>query len=316
MLAVLLVLALAVFSAGADVFYSHLIVMTLIYATLASAWNIIGGYAGQLSLGHAGFFGLGAYTSTILFVDHSISPWLGILVAMVLGAVVALLVGIPTLRLRGPYYALATLALGMIVLNLAVRLRKLTHANAGFSIPFTPSLGNMTFFDQWPYVVIAGGYLLGTVAISAAVARSRLGYQLAAVREDEDAARALGVDATRVKLIAGTLSGALAAGVGTVYAQYILFLTPESVLGIAVSIEIVVLVIVGGSGRVIGPILGAVLLVPVSEVILKNFGGSMAGLHTLIYGLVVIAVVLFAPRGMHGLCRSAFERIASTRGSR
>lgn len=298
------------------VFVSHLIVMTLIYASLASAWNIIGGFGGQLSLGHAGFFGLGAYTSSLLYVDHEVSPWLGMPAGMVLGGVVALAIGIPTFRLRGPYYALATLALGMILFNLTVHFRDLTHGHTGLSIPFRPGFGTMTFVDRWPYILIAAGYLLLTVGVSAAIARARLGYQLAAVREDEQAARALGVDATRVKLIAATISGALAAGVGAVYSQYILFLTPESVLGIAVSIEIVVLVIVGGSGVVRGPILGALLLVPAGEIILKNFGGALPGLHTLVYGLVVIAVVLAAPRGLDGLLRALTTRSTLLRRSR
>jgi branched-chain amino acid transport system permease protein len=288
-----------------SIFFSHLIIMTLIYASLASAWNIIGGFGGQLSLGHAGFFGVGAYVSGLLYVDRDISPWIGMLAGIVLGGLIALLVGIPTFRLRGPYYALATLALGMILFNLTVHFRGLTRGHTGLSVPFRPGLSTMTFDDRWPYAVIAGGYLLVTVAVSVVIARSRLGYQLAAVREDEEAARALGVDSTRVKLIAATISGALAAGVGAVYAQYILFLTPESVLGVAVSIEIVVIAVVGGSGVVRGPILGALLLVPAGEIILKNLGGSLPGVHTLLYGLVVIAVVLAAPRGVDGLLRSA-----------
>ncbi|TFB77298.1 branched-chain amino acid ABC transporter permease [Cryobacterium glaciale] len=292
---------LAFVSSSAPVFYGHMIVMTLIYAALATSWNIIGGFAGQLSLGHAAFFGLGAYTSSILFVDFGISPWIGLLIALLGGATLGLLIGIPTFRLRGPYFALATLALGIILLNVAVHFRELTGGHVGISLPPTEGWGTMTFLNRWQYVVIAGGYLLVCLLISGIILSNRFGYQLAAVREDEEAARALGVNATRVKLLAGTLSGGLAAGIGTIYAQYILFLTPDSVLGTAVSIEIIVLAIVGGSGKLYGPLLGAVLLIPAGQLVLREFGGALPGLHTLVYGVIVIIVILLFPRGIWGM---------------
>ena len=307
-LAVLVALLAVLTSAGTDLFYGHMIVITLVYAALATAWNVVGGFAGQLSLGHAGFFGIGAYTSSVLYVDHGISPWIGMLLALVLGGLVALAVGIPTFRLRGPYFALATLALGTILLDLSINFRSLTRGEGGLSIPFEPSWANMTFYAQWPYAIIASAYLLICLAVSARIAGSRLGYQLAAVREDEEASRALGVDTTRVKLIAGTVSGALAAGAGVIYAQYVLFINPDSVLGVAVSVQIIVLAVVGGTGVVLGPVLGAVVLVPVSELLLKHFGGALPGLQTLVYGVVVIVVILFSPRGLHGLLRAAVTR--------
>ena len=264
---------------------------------------MLGGFAGQLSLGHAGFFGLGAYTSSLLYVDHGVSPWIGMVVGTLLSGLLALLVGYPTFRLRGPYYSMATLALGIILLNLAVRFVDITRGPAGLSIPFDPSVKNMMFAESWPFVIIAGGYLAASLLVSIQIKRSRLGYQLAAVREDEEAARALGVDATRVKLVAAVLSGALAGGVGTIYAQYILFLTPESVLGVTVSIQIIVFAIVGGAGSIWGPVFGALLLVPIGQIVLRDFGGSLPGVHTLVYGAVVIAVVLLAPQGVFGLIR-------------
>lgn len=309
LLALAILLLLTLVSAKAELFYGHLIVITMVFAALATAWNIVGGFAGQLSLGHAAFFGIGAYASSILYVDYGISPWLGIIVGMILGAVAALLVGVPTFRLHGPYFALATLALGVIMLNLGVNLRSLTGGEGGLSIPFEPGWANMTFLDRWPFALIMGLYLLICLAVSQAVASSRLGYQLAAVREDEEAARALGVNSSRVKLMAGTLSGLLAGGVGSIYAQYILFINPHSVFGIEVSIQIIVLAVVGGTGVILGPVLGAVILVPASQFILRDFGGSLPGVHTLLYGIVVIAVVLFAPRGVHGLLKSGVARL-------
>lgn len=312
LLAPVVLLLLVIVSAKAELFYGHLIVITMVFAALATAWNIVGGFAGQLSLGHAAFFGIGAYASSILFVDYGISPWLGMIVGMLLGAVAALVVGVPTFRLHGPYFALATLALGVIMLNLGVNLRNLTGGEGGLSIPFEPGWANMTFGDRWPYALIMGVYLLLCLGVSHAVASSRLGYQLAAVREDEEAARALGVNSSRVKLMAGTISGLLAGGVGSVYAQYILFINPNSVFGIDVSIQIIVLAVVGGTGVILGPLLGAIILVPASQFILRDFGGSLPGLHTLLYGIVVIVVVLFAPRGVHGVIKAIPTRL--TRG--
>lgn len=315
-LAVPLLALLVQITAVGDFFYGQLIIITMVFAALATAWNIVGGFAGQLSLGHAGFFGVGAYASSILYVDYGISPWIGLVVALVAGALLALLIGIPTFRLRGPYFALATLALGAILLSMSVNLREVTGGEGGLSIPFEPSLANMTFADRWPYTIIAGVYLLVCVGVSSIIAGTRLGYQLSAVREDEDAARALGVNATRVKLISGTVSGALAAGAGVIYAQYILFINPESVLGIAVSIQIIVLAVVGGSGVILGPLIGAVILVPASQVLLRDFGGELPGLHTLLYGVVVIVVILLAPNGVHGFLRSAVARLTSVRNRR
>jgi branched-chain amino acid transport system permease protein len=311
------VLALLVgITATSELFYGHLIVITMVFAALATAWNIVGGFAGQLSLGHAGFFGVGAYTSSILFVDHGISPWIGLILGMVFAGLIALLIGIPTFRLHGPYFALATLAMGAILLNMAVNFRELTGGEGGLSIPFDPGWANMTFADRWPYAIIMGAFLLICLGVSFLIANTRLGYQLAAVREDEEAARALGVNSARVKLIAGTVSGLLAGGVGAIYAQYILFINPESVFGINVSIQIIVLAVVGGTGVVLGPLIGAVILVPASQFILRDFGGDLPGLHTLVYGIVVIAVVLFAPRGVHGLIRSTVERLTAFRSRR
>lgn len=309
----LCIVALVPIVATGSVMIGNLVLFTLIYAALASSWNIVGGFAGQLSLGHAGFFGLGAYASSLLYLNWSISPWIGLIIAILAGALVGFLIGLPTFRLRGAYYALATLALGIILYEIAIHFGDLTQGHRGLSLPPNPSLANMTFFDRWPYVIIIGGYLIVCVVVAVWISSTRLGFQLAAVREDEDAARALGVNTTRVKLIAGTISAGLAAGVGTLYAQYMLFITPDSVLGVMVSIEIIVLAIVGGSGRVYGPLLGALLLVPASQMILREFGGALPGLHLLIYGVVVVVVILVFPRGLAGLWGSVQRRLTRKR---
>ncbi|MCK6210064.1 branched-chain amino acid ABC transporter permease [Georgenia sp. EYE_87] len=294
--------------------WGHMIVMTLIWACLATAWNVVGGFAGQISLGHAGFFGIGAYASTLLYIDYGISPWFGLVVAVVLGALTAWAIGVPSFRLRGPYFALVTLAFGLIVFHLSVHLRDLTYGQVGVPVPYDPSFGNMIFPDRWQYVILAGAFLVVCLAVSQVIARSRIGYRLAAVRDDEDAARALGVNTGRVKLVAAVFSGAMAAGVGTIYSQYILFLSPDSVFGITVSIEALALAVVGGAGFVFGPLVGAAVLVPISHIVLAQFGGDAPGVHTLVYSVVLIVVVLLVPGGLWSLVERVKLRFRARRG--
>jgi len=305
-----IILILGFISSKQDYFIGHMIIMTLIWAALASAWNIVGGMAGQLSLGHMGFFGIGAYVSTILYIQSGISPWLGLLIGIFLGGLVGFLIGIPTFRLEGSYYSLATLALGLSLYQLSFKFSGLTGGATGLSIPFTPSFVNMTFSSLWQYAILAGGYLIIILGVCAYISATKLGFQLAAVREDAQAAQAIGVNSMRVKLIAGTISGGLAAGVGTIYAQYILYIEPHSALGVNIAIQAVVLSVVGGIGYVYGPVLGAVVLIPLSQIILKNFGGSAPSLHILIYGAVVILVALLAPKGFLGIFRQISSRIS------
>ena len=308
--AVGIVLLLGYISSQTNYFLGHLIIMTLIWAALASAWNIVGGMAGQLSLGHMGFFGIGSYASTLLYIKSGISPWIGLLVGIFLGGLVGLLIGIPTFRLEGSYYSLATLALGLSLYQLSYKYSDFTGGATGLSIPFEASFLNMTFSSLWHYALLAGGYLIIVLGVCYYISATKLGFQLAAVREDSVAAQAIGVNSMRVKLIAGTISGGLAAGVGTVYAQYILYIEPHSALGVNIAIQAVVLSVVGGIGYVFGPTLGAIVLIPLSQLILKYFGGSAPSLHILIYGAVVILVALLAPKGFLGIFRQISKRFS------
>jgi branched-chain amino acid transport system permease protein len=292
-------------------FVGHLIILTIISAALASAWNIVGGMAGQLSLGHMAFFGIGAYTSTLLDTKMEISPWFGLILGVLLSSLVAFLVGIPTFRLEGSYYALATLALGLSLYQLSVKFVSITNGAQGIAIPFKDSFANMSFSALWQYVLLAGGYLIIVLGVCSYIAATKLGFQLAAVREDAQAAQAIGVNTMRVKLIAGTISGGLAAGIGSIYAQYILFIDPHSALGVNIAIQAVVLSVVGGVGFVFGPTLGALALIPISQIILKNFGASAPSLHILIYGAVTILVALVAPKGIIGVLRQISSRISN-----
>lgn len=308
--AVGIILLLSFITYKQNFFTGHLIIMTIIWAALASSWNIVGGMAGQLSLGHMGFFGIGSYASTILYVNSGISPWLGLIIGVFLGGLVALLIGIPTFRLEGSYYSLATLALGLSLYQLSYKFSGLTNGAQGISVPFKPAFVNMTFSSLWEYVLLAGSYLIIVLGICSYISATKLGFQLAAVREDSLAAQAIGVNSTRVKLIAGTISGGLAAGVGTIYAQYILFIEPHSALGVNIAIQAVVLSVVGGIGYVFGPTLGAIVLIPLSQLTLKHFGGSAPSLHILIYGAVVILVALLAPKGFLGIIQKIINPIS------
>jgi branched-chain amino acid transport system permease protein len=308
--AVIILFLITLISSKQGYFVGHLIILTIISAALASSWNIVGGMAGQLSLGHMAFFGIGAYTSTLLYTKMEISPWFGLILGVLLSALVAFLVGIPTFRLEGSYYALATLALGLSLYQLSIKFVGLTNGAQGIAIPFKPSFSNMSFDALWQYVILAGSYLTIVLGVCLYISATKLGFQLAAVREDAQAAQAIGVNTLRVKLIAGTISGGLAAGIGSIYAQYILYIDPHSALGVNIGIQAVVLSVVGGVGYVFGPTLGAVALIPVSQIILKNFGASAPSLHILIYGAVVIFIALLAPKGIFGIVRQVSNRIS------
>lgn len=300
MLLLLSVAALVPFALDTNGYALRVLTTTLIIGAAAQAWNIVGGLANRLSLGHAAFFGIGAYCSTLLLIRFGISPWIGMVAGGVLGALAALLIGLPTLRLSGQYFALATLAFGEVMRVLANAWTGLTGGPVGLSIPFGPdSLAMLRFKSTAPLYWVALGLLALCTAVFLAVRHSALGYRLMAVREDETAARAVGVDATRVKLLAAVLSGSLTAMAGTVYAQFSYFFDPDTVFGVTpVSIRIALVCIVGGIGSPFGPILGALFIIPTEELANTLFGDRAAGLAPLIYALVLIAVVLAEPRGL------------------
>ena len=204
---------------------TRILCLVLLFAAMAQAWNIVGGLANQMSLGHAAFFGIGAYGSTILLVKYGISPWLGLLPGMAAGGVAAWLISLPTMRLRGHYFALATLAFGEVMRLVANTWGGLTGGPSGISVPFSkPGLAVFQFKDMRPYYFLMLAALLVVTAIFAGIRHSKLGYRLRAIRENPSAAEAIGVDTTRTKIIAAVVSGALMAGLGTFYAQFQFFL--------------------------------------------------------------------------------------------
>jgi len=282
----------------ADKFYLHVLIMMLFYAAVSSAWNIVGGFAGQLSLGHAAFFGIGAYTSSLLFINFGISPWIGMLIGGVLATLVAGAIGWPSFRLRGPFFTLVTIAFAEVLRILTLYAHDLTRGSIGISVPFRPAVGNFIFRQLSAYAVVALIFLMLTVMVNLWIESSRLGYYLAALREDEDAAQALGIDTARYKLVATLVSAFLTALGGTFYAQYILFIEPFAIFSLDFSVLLAMMAIIGGIGTVWGPVAGAFLVTPLQEGLQAKLGGELHGLHLVVYGAALIVVVILLPQGI------------------
>jgi branched-chain amino acid transport system permease protein len=295
-------------------YWIRVLAITLLFAAMAQAWNIVGGLANQISLGHAAFFGIGAYTSTVLLLKFGISPWLGMLAGGVLGGVAAFVVAIPTMRLQGHYFALATLAFGEVMRVIANVWTSLTGGPGGLSVPFAaPSFLNYSFKLVRPHATIALAALIVVTAIFEIIRRSAMGYRLRAIRQNQSAAEVIGVDTTRVKLQAAVISGALMAMLGTLYAQIAVFFDPDTVFGIAgISIRIALIAIVGGVGTAAGPILGAFFIIPLEEIMNDLLSSRAAGLSQLVFGIILIAVILWRPRGFITLFESLRARWSRT----
>lgn len=280
--------------------------IVLLFAAMGQAWNIVGGLAGQISLGHAAYFAIGAYTSTILLRDFGLSPWLGLIAAGAFAAIAALAISVPTFRLRGHYYALATLAFAEVLKVVANTWVGLTDGPGGISVPF---IGNsplmFQFASQRPYYYIMLTALVIVSVVFATIKYGALGYRLRALREREDAAEVIGIDTYAVKLQAAVISGAITGCLGTLFAQFSYFFDPESILSaIGISVRMALIAIVGGIGTVIGPILGAFLLLPSEQLLNEVLGNRAAGLSQVLYGLLLIAVILVQPQGLAAWAQS------------
>ncbi len=298
--ALALSLLLVVPIASGSPFVSHIFVIICTYAALGVAWNIVGGFGGQLSLGHSMFYGVGAYTATLLMQHLALSPWLGMLAGATLAALLGAALAYPCLRLRGPFFALSSIAFLEVLRLLAIHEQSWTGGAAGLIVPLRVGWKWMIFADKTPYLVIAFGLLLVALAVSLAVRHSRFGYYLVAVREREDAALAAGVNATAVKILAVMVSAALTALVGTFNAMYTTFIEPSAMFSLGLSIQIAMFPLIGGLGTVAGPIAGTVLVVPLSELARGWLGASANGLHGFVYGTVLVLIVLTLPGGLVG----------------
>jgi branched-chain amino acid transport system permease protein len=281
----------------------HVLVLVVFYAFLGSAWNVLGGYAGQFSFGHAAFFGIGAYTSTLLFVRAGVSPWIGLVAGGLLAAAFGCFAGYLAFRygLRGPYFALVTLAFAEM-LRLVAANWPAVGGPMGILIPLPPggdAPGRFQFRDKLPYYYVMLGLLAASVWLTRRIERARLGYTLAAIRENEDAAEASGVDTRAAKLWAMAISAFLTAAGGTFYAQYFSFIDPTLTFGVSVSVEILLRPIVGGPGTLAGPLLGSLALTPLSELTRWLIRGR-PGVDLMVYGAILVAVITFLPRGLVG----------------
>ncbi len=261
-----------------------------IFAALGLAWNVVGGYAGQLSLGHAAFFGIGAY-GLALFTELSIPKWISIFLAAVTSAIFGAVLGRIVFRLRGPYFSLATLAAAEVLRLTATNLN-VTGGAIGLTMP---ALFIGDYFWKLFYSA-AVALMLVSLAVNVWVSRSRFGYYLMAIREDEETASAVGVNTTRYKLLALVISAFLSALAGSLYGSAFQFIVPDSVLTLDLSIQISIITMLGGAGTLTGPVVGAVLLLSTSEIFKNQFQES----HLLIYGILIVLVVLFLPEGIIG----------------
>lgn len=278
----------------------RVLTLALLFAALGQAWNIVGGLANQISLGHAAFFGIGAYTSTLLLIHFGTSPWLGMIAGAALAALAAFLLSFPTMRLSGHYFALATLAFSEVLRVIATSWTEVTGGPVGLSVPFSPdSFAQLQFKSTLPYYYIILGALVLVSAVFLLIRHSALGFRLRAVKENVEAAEVIGVDTTRVKIIASVTSAALTAILGTLYAQFTYFFDPDAVFGIVpISIRAAMVTILGGAGTVAGPIIGAFFIIPIEELANTYLSSRVAGLSQLAFGLALIAVILIQPRGI------------------
>lgn len=280
-------------------------ILVLFYAYLGQCWNIVGGYAGQFSFGHAAFFGLGAYTSTALLVKAGINPWLGMAAGGAVAAVVASFMGVVCFRykLRGPFFALTTLAFAESFRVAFVNWKEM-GGSVGLLVPIKHnSLLLFQFSDRWPYYYIILAMLVAVSMFVSVMARCKFGYYLQAIREDESAAGTLGVNCERYKLLAVALSAFLTALGGTFYAQYLFYIDPTLVFGVQVSVDMILRPLLGGMGTVWGPILGSVALTPLSEVTRSLLRG-FAGADLMLYGAILVAAIIYLPHGLAGLWRA------------
>ncbi len=295
-LAAMLLLPLAI---GREPYIVHIFIMAFYVGTAAMSWSILGGMAGQLSLGHATFMGLGAYMTSALVIKTGISPWFALPVAFVAVGLAAVVLFYPCFVLRGPYFTLATIAFGETFRNLFMNWAYVGRGQ-GLLMPFgADSFWAMRFLSKIPYYYMSLGML---VLVSLAVwrlDRSKLGYAFKTIREDEDTANAIGINTTRYKLYAAFLSAGCTAVAGVFYSQYLRFIDPDIMMQIY-SVEFVLPAIIGGMGFVGGPLLGAVILIPLSEFLRANLAGVVPGSNLIIYALILIVVIRLQPTGLLG----------------
>jgi len=302
-------------------YWLHNFILVVMWTIIGMSWNLLSGYCGQVSFGHAAFFGIGAYTSGLLYAKFGWSAWWGLLASIPVVAAAALVIGFICLRLRGPFFALATIAVGVILRIVAENLVGFTGGDQGIMIR------ERTWVEKTWYFYIILGLAAATFWFVHRIVASRLGYYFVAIREDQDAAHSLGINLTLHKSIALAISAALTAAAGSVFALYVRFIDPNIVFSLPdVSVQMVLICIIGGIGTILGPVIGSVVMVLLGEtlrnpkwlvqvgvlgdesVIVAFIEQRFSNAHVLVYGILVVVVILFAPDGILGLLRTWWQR--------
>jgi ABC-type branched-subunit amino acid transport system ATPase component/ABC-type branched-subunit amino acid transport system permease subunit len=288
-------------------YYQLIMTLVLIWATMGLSWNMLSGYSGMISFGQAAFFGLGGYTMTIAFVQFGITPWIGIPLGVVVGVLAAIVIGIPTFRLRGHYFALSMLAYPLAMLYV---FEWLGYQEMSLPMMREAPLRYAQFEDPRAYMALAMGLLVIAMLVSLRVERSRFGRSLLAIKQNEPAAEAAGIDAVRQKMYAIMLSGAIAAAAGGLYANVLLVVTPQTMFGMLVSAQALIVSLFGGVGVFWGPVIGAAVLVPLAEILHGELGHIVPGIQGVVYGLAIIVIILLAPEGIYWRLHDRFARRA------
>jgi len=296
----LIVLLFALPHFGLNSFYLHLMIMIFMHAVMAQSWNVIAGFSGQISLGHGAFFGIGAYATSFFYVEYGISPWISIFFGMIFSGISAILIGIPMLRLSGHYFAIATLLIG-ISFQVVFQRWDLVGAASGLWVPMTSGdswLALQFHTSKMPYYYVFLIFFLITFYLVWLLSRSKLGFRLRAVRDDPQAASSLCINVSNYKIIAYVISAMIMAPMGSLFAQYILIIDPDRVFNIEISIIVLLITVLGGIGTVWGPIIGAAILIPISEYSRIYLGGTGGAVDLILYGLILMLICIFRPNGL------------------
>jgi len=286
-------------------YYQLMLTLVPVWATLGISWTILSGYSGLVSFGHAAFFGLGAYTLTILFVSFGITPWIGIVGAGAVGALAGLVIGYPTFRLRGHYFALSMLAYPLALLYV---FEWLGYQEVSLPMRRDAPAAYMQFSDNRVYTLIALAMMLAALLVSLRIERSRFGMSLLAIKQNEIAAEAAGIDTFSWKLKAIVVSGMIAGAIGGFYAVVLLVVTPPSVFGMLTSAQALIMALFGGVGAAWGPVIGAAVLIPLTEILHAELGDKLPGIQGVVLGVAIILIILFAPEGILWKVRDVLRR--------
>ena len=297
--------------------YVQIFILILWYACLATSWNFVGGFAGVLPLGHAVFAGIGAYTSTLLFINAGITPWIGMFAGGFMAVGLGLLIGSPTFKLHGGYYTLSSIAIVEVVRIITENTQSIfgipVQGAQGLLLPYkghAPLLFQFESKIAYYYIILA--LLLIIFALTSFIRHSRIGYYLVAGGEDQEAAESLGVNVARYKLIALSLSAFFTAIAGTFYAQLVQYVYPKGIISLNLSFEIAFIAIIGGRGTLFGPIIGAFILVPIGELSRMYLSGSQfLGVHLMIYGGIIVLFMLFKPQGLNNTFAAWYSALLS-----